>query len=62
MNWTATFWVLAVSLLGIAIYFFSVGDQDWAFAFFAFAACSFFFGMRFQLKARVAARDAEDKD
>lgn len=62
MNWTATLWVLAISLGGIALYFLSVGDQDWAFAFFAFAVCSFFFGMRFQLKARVAARDSEDQE
>ncbi|MFT3744294.1 MAG: hypothetical protein QM785_08360 [Pyrinomonadaceae bacterium] len=55
---TLIFQILAVILAGIAAYFLWNDNFDWAFAFVAFAVCSFFIGMRFQIKARMAAREA----
>lgn len=59
---TITFQILAVLLEIIAAYFLWSGNEDWAFAFFVFGICSFFFGMRFQLKARIEERRAAAED
>lgn len=55
------FQILAVVLIGIAAYFLWADNQDWAFACFVFGVCSYFFGMRFQLKARIAERRAAEE-
>lgn len=53
---TIIFQVLAVILAGIAAYFLWNDNFDWAFASFAVAACSYFIGMRFQIKSRLDER------
>ncbi len=45
---------LSAGLFIVAIYFLWQDDSDWAFGFFIAAVCSFFLGMRFQLKRRLA--------
>ncbi len=60
MNWTTTFRLIAAVLAGLAAYMLYFENPDWAFAAFALAVCSFFFGMRFQLKTRLAERSAAD--
>jgi predicted Na+-dependent transporter len=57
---TFLFRVLAVAMGAAALYFYLTDKFDWAFAFVAFAVCSYFFGMRFQIKARLAARQAAE--
>ncbi len=52
------FQILTVILAGIAAYFLWVDNFDWAFGSFGFAVCSYFFSLRFQVKARVAQRKA----
>lgn len=53
------FQILAAILAGVAVFFWWRDDMDWAFASGVFAAASYFMGMRFQMKARVNAADAE---
>lgn len=57
---TLIFQVLAVILGGIAAYFLWNDNFDWAFAFVVFAICSYFIGMRFQIKARLEERKAAE--
>ncbi len=57
---TLMFQVLAVILGGIAAYFLWSDNFDWAFAFVVFAICSYFIGMRFQIKARLEERKAAE--
>lgn len=57
---TIIFQVLAVILGGIAAYFLWSDNFDWAFAFVVFAICSYFIGMRFQIKARLEERKAAE--
>lgn len=45
--------IIAVALLGAAVYFYSAGDQDWLFATAVLAACSFFLSLRFRIKKRI---------
>ena len=54
------FQILAVILGGIAAYFLWSDNFDWAFAFVVFAVCSYFIGMRFQIKARLEERKASE--
>jgi uncharacterized membrane protein YoaK (UPF0700 family) len=54
------FQILAVALGAAAAYFLVNDNFDWAFAFVAFAVCSYFIGMRFQIKERLAARAIEE--
>lgn len=53
------FQILAAILAGAAVFFWWRDNPDWAFASGVFAAASYFLGLRFQMKARVAAVDAE---
>lgn len=55
---TLIFQILAVILGGVAAYFLWSDNFDWAFAFVVFAICSYFIGMRFQIKARLEKRKA----
>lgn len=45
--------ILAVALLGAAVYFYSTGDPDWLFASVVLGVCSFFLGVRFRIKKRM---------
>ena len=56
-----TFKILAVILAGIAAYFLWQGNADRAFAAAVFGAISFFLSVRFQVKARLKEREAEDE-
>lgn len=47
------FQIFAVVLALIGAYLAWFGDRDWAFIFLVLAACSYFIGMRFQIKARL---------
>ncbi|MBX7055766.1 MAG: hypothetical protein K1X36_12495 [Pyrinomonadaceae bacterium] len=49
--------VLAVILLGVAAYFYSAGESDYAFAAAVVGICSFFLSMRFAIKRRLAAAE-----
>ncbi|KXK00854.1 MAG: hypothetical protein UZ17_ACD001001906 [Acidobacteria bacterium OLB17] len=50
---------LAGFLLAAAFaYFFTAGDQDWAFSTFILACSMFFLGYRFRLKGRIESRQA----
>ena len=53
--------IFAVVLALIGAYMAWSGDRDWAFIFLVLAACSYFIGMRFQIKARLPDRSS-DKD
>ena len=53
------FQVLAVILAGVAVFFWWRENTDWAFASGVFAASSYFLSLRFQMKERVMAADAE---
>jgi hypothetical protein len=55
------FQVLAVILAGVAVFFWWRENTDWAFASGVLAASSYFLSLRFQMKARVMAADAERK-
>jgi hypothetical protein len=50
---------LAVVLAGVAVFFWWKENSDWAFASGVFAASSYFLSLRFQMKERVTAADAE---
>jgi hypothetical protein len=54
------FKALAVILGGIAAYFLWQGNKDGAFLGAVFAAVAFFLSVRFQVKARIARREAEN--
>ena len=58
---TLIFQILAVILGGIAAYFLWANNSDWALAFFALAVCSYFLGMRFQIKARLGDRKIAER-
>ena len=52
--------VSAVILLGVAAYFYSASQADYAFAAAVVGICSFFLSMRFAIKRRLSAvEDAE---
>jgi hypothetical protein len=52
--------ILAVALLGAAVYFYSAGDADWLFASVVLGVCSFFLGVRFRIKKRMNERQATE--
>lgn len=56
------FQILAAILAGVAVFFWWRDDTDWAFASGVCAAASYFLSLRFQMKARVAAADAENEE
>jgi hypothetical protein len=53
------FQILAAILAGVAVFFWSKDNTDWAFASGVFAAASYLLSMRFQIKARILEADAE---
>ena len=53
------FQILAAILAGVAVFFWWRDNTDWAFASGVCAAASYFLSLRFQMKARIAAADAE---
>ena len=53
------FQILAVILAGFAAYFLWADNWDGTFIAVVLAISSFFLSMRFQIKARIAGRDAE---
>lgn len=53
------FQILAVILAGVAVFFWWKENADWAFASGVCAASSYFLSLRFQMKERVRAADAE---
>lgn len=57
---TFLFRIISVLLGAAAVYFGLTNNFDWAFAFTAFAVCSYFLGMRFQIKKRLDARAEAD--
>jgi hypothetical protein len=54
------FQILAVILVGVAVFFWYSEDNDWAFAAGVCAAAAYFLAMRFQMKERVRQADAEN--
>ena len=56
------FQIPAVVLLGAAAYFYSRDYKDAAFAAAVLAVCSFFLNIRFQIKQRVDARRAAERE
>lgn len=55
------FQILAVVLALIGAFMAWSADRDWAFIFLVLAACSYFIGMRFQIKARLPDRSTNEK-
>ncbi len=55
------FRMLALILVGLAGYFLWADNNDWAFGCFVLGVCSYFLGMRFQLKARLAGKEAAEQ-
>jgi hypothetical protein len=53
------FQIVAVILAGIAAYFFWAGNNDGAFVSVVLGCVAFFLSVRFQVKARNQAREAE---
>ena len=53
------FQILAVILAGVAAYFLWIGNTDWLFLSAVGGAVCFFLSIRFQVKARLKAREAE---
>lgn len=53
------FQMLAVVLIGVAAYFLWAGEKDWGFVAAVLACVAFFLSIRFQVKARNAARAAD---
>jgi len=53
------FRILAVILLGVAVFFWYRDESDWAFAGVVCASAAYFLAMRFQMKERVRQADAE---
>jgi hypothetical protein len=53
------FQILAVVLAGAAVFLWWQENTDWAFASGVCAASSYFLSLRFQMKERVLAADAE---
>lgn len=53
------FQILAVVLAGVAAFFLWMGNWDATFVSAVFGAVSFFLSIRFQIKQRVDAREAE---
>jgi len=54
------FQILAVILAGIAAYFLWADNWDGTFVAFVLSACSLFLSIRFQTKARLDQRRAEE--
>lgn len=52
------FQLLAVALAGVTVYFLYTGDRDAGFISAVLACVAFFLNVRFQAKARNAAREA----
>jgi len=53
---------LAVTLVGIAAYFYWAGNTDAMFATGVLGVCSYFIGMRIQIKNRLPARQRAEAD
>lgn len=47
--------ILAVVLIGAAVYFYNSGQSDYTFAAAAVGVCAFFLSMRFAIKKRLNA-------
>ena len=58
---TLVFQIIAAVLVGSAAFFLWQDNSDWALAAFAVGVCSYFLGMRFQIKKRLAERDTESE-
>ena len=54
--------VLAVALLGAAVYFYSTDESDRCFASAVLAACSYFLSLRFRFKAKIVPAPAAGED
>ena len=52
--------ILAVALLGAAVYYYSTGESDWSFASAVLSACSYFLSLRFRFKAMTATATVDD--
>lgn len=59
MRTETVFQFVAVILAGIAAYFLFTGNRDGAFVSAVLGCVAFFLSIRFQVKARNAAREAE---
>lgn len=59
MKIETVFQIVAVILAGIAVYFYWVGNGDGAFVSVVLGCVAFFLSVRFQVKARNQAREAE---
>jgi 4-hydroxybenzoate polyprenyltransferase len=59
MSMTLVFQIIAAILVGSAAYFLWQDNFDWALAAFAVGVCSYFLGMRFQIKKRMAERESD---
>ena len=59
MKIETVFQILAVVLAGAAAYFLYTGNRDGAFVAAVIGCVAFFLNVRFQVKARNAAREAE---
>ncbi len=53
------FQILAVTLAGVAAYFYWIGNNDWFFLSAVAGSVSFFLSIRFQVKERLKVREAE---
>jgi len=56
------FKVLAVVLIGTSAVLFWQNEREYAFAAAVLSACAYFLSLRFQLKARAGAREAEKRE
>jgi hypothetical protein len=56
------FQILAVIFIGIAAYFYWQNNTDLVFATGVLGCCSFFIGMRFQLKEKLKKSENEDEE
>lgn len=55
--------ILAVVLIGAAVYFYNTGQSDYTFAAAAVGICAYFLSMRFAIKKRLkAAAETSQKD
>lgn len=54
--------ILAVVLIGAAVYFYNIGQADYTFAAAAVGICVFFFGMRFAIKKRLNSASTIEQD
>ncbi len=55
--------IIAVVLIGAAVYFYNSGQSDYTFAAAAVGVCAFFLSMRFAIKKRLtAAAESEQEE